>query len=79
MKTCPNCHAQLDDNAIFCTACGTQFGAVPPQQNAIPPQQNAIPPQQNAVRQIVKSSATLFRQKFERGKIAKTFTRTTID
>lgn len=48
MKTCPNCHAQLDDNAIFCTACGTQFGAVPPQQNAIPPQQNAIPPQQNA-------------------------------
>ena len=29
MKTCPNCHAQLDDNAIFCTACGTQFGAVP--------------------------------------------------
>lgn len=44
MKTCPNCHAQLDDNAIFCTACGTQFGAVPPQQNAIPPQQNAIPP-----------------------------------
>ena len=36
MKTCPNCHAQLDDNAIFCTACGTQFGAVPPQQNAIP-------------------------------------------
>lgn len=37
MKTCPNCHAQLDDNAIFCTACGTQFGAVPPQQNAIPP------------------------------------------
>lgn len=49
MKICPNCHAQLDDNAIFCTACGTQFGAVPPQQNAIPPQQNAIPPQQNAV------------------------------
>lgn len=29
--------------------------------------------------QIVKSSATLFRQKFERGKIAKTFTRTTIN
>lgn len=45
MKTCPNCHAQLDDNAIFSTACGTQFGAVPPQQNAIPPQQNAVPPQ----------------------------------
>ena len=49
MKTCPNCHAQLDDSSIFCTSCGTQFGAVPPQQNAVPPQQNAVPPQQNAV------------------------------
>lgn len=49
MKTCPNCHAQLDDSSIFCTSCGTQFGAEPPQQNAVPPQQNAVPPQQNAV------------------------------
>ncbi len=49
MKICPNCHAQLDDSSIFCTSCGTQFGAVPPQQNAVPPQQNAVPPQQNAV------------------------------
>lgn len=40
-----NCHAQLDDSSIFCTSCGTQFGAVPPQQNAVPPQQNAVPPQ----------------------------------
>ena len=31
MKICPNCHAQLDDSSIFCTSCGTQFGAVPPQ------------------------------------------------
>lgn len=38
MKICPNCHAQLDDSSIFCTSCGTQFGAVPPQQNAVPPQ-----------------------------------------
>ena len=45
MKICPNCHAQLDDSSIFCTSCGTQFGAVPPQQNAVPPQQNAVPPQ----------------------------------
>ena len=44
MKICPNCHAQLDDSSIFCTSCGTQFGAVPPQQNAISPQQNAVPP-----------------------------------
>lgn len=45
MKICPNCHAQLDDSSIFCTSCGTQFGAVPPQQNAVPPQQSAVPPQ----------------------------------
>lgn len=51
MKTCPNCNTQLDDNAAFCTACGTQFsnaqpqGAVPPQQNNVPPQQNNVPPQ----------------------------------
>ena len=25
MKTCPNCQAQLDDNAAFCTACGARF------------------------------------------------------
>lgn len=49
MKICPNCHAQLDDSSIFCTSCGTQFGAVPPQQNAVPPQQSAVPPQQNAI------------------------------
>ena len=66
MKTCPNCHAQLDDNAIFCTACGTQFGAVPPQQNAIPPQQNAIPPQQNAVGRL-SSQVQHFLDKNSRG------------
>lgn len=49
MKICPNCHAQLDDSSIFCTSCGTQFGAVPPQQNEVPPQQSAVPPQQNAI------------------------------
>ncbi len=25
MKTCPKCQAQLNDDAIFCTSCGTQF------------------------------------------------------
>ncbi len=25
MKICPNCHAQLDDNAAFCSNCGTSF------------------------------------------------------
>ena len=48
MKTCPKCNAQLDDSAIFCTSCGTQFGGAQPQQNTVPPQQNAVPPQQNA-------------------------------
>lgn len=43
MKICPNCHAQLDDSSIFCTSCGTQFGAVPPQQNAVPPQPAFVP------------------------------------
>ena len=26
MKICPNCQTQLDDNAMFCTGCGAQFG-----------------------------------------------------
>ena len=30
MKYCPNCGAQLPDNANFCSNCGTRFGA--PQQ-----------------------------------------------
>lgn len=35
MKTCPKCNAQLPDEAMFCTNCGTSF------QNANPqPQQN---------------------------------------
>ena len=27
MKTCPNCQAQLDEAAMFCTNCGTRFNA----------------------------------------------------
>ena len=27
MKNCPNCNAQLDDNAAFCTSCGAQLSA----------------------------------------------------
>ena len=30
MRYCPNCGAQLPDNANFCSNCGTRFGA--PQQ-----------------------------------------------
>lgn len=36
MKYCPRCGAQLPDNAMFCSACGTQFGA--PQQPYQQPQ-----------------------------------------
>ena len=25
MKQCPKCHAQLADNAVFCTGCGTRM------------------------------------------------------
>lgn len=25
MRICPNCQTQLDDDAMFCTGCGTQF------------------------------------------------------
>lgn len=30
MKICPNCNCQLDDNAAFCTGCGTPFVAPQP-------------------------------------------------
>lgn len=40
MKNCPNCNAQLNDDAVFCVNCGAQLGANQnPQQNA-QPQQN---------------------------------------
>ncbi|MBQ6245018.1 MAG: zinc ribbon domain-containing protein [Bacteroidales bacterium] len=29
MKFCPNCGAQIPDNANFCPSCGTRFGAAP--------------------------------------------------
>ncbi|MCR4824568.1 MAG: zinc ribbon domain-containing protein [Bacteroidales bacterium] len=36
MKYCPNCGAQLPDNANFCSVCGARFGA--PQPNYQQPQ-----------------------------------------
>ena len=36
MKVCPQCHAQLDDNAAFCTACGFSFAANQQQSQANP-------------------------------------------
>lgn len=32
MKFCPNCGAQLPDNAGFCSNCGTPLGAPPQYQ-----------------------------------------------
>jgi len=29
MITCPNCHCQNVDNALFCTVCGTPIGVTP--------------------------------------------------
>ncbi len=44
MKTCTNCHAQLPDDAAFCTQCGCQFGdAQPTQGNVQNPQQQYAP------------------------------------
>ena len=37
MKYCPNCGAQLPDNANFCSSCGTRFSA--PQQQSYQPQE----------------------------------------
>ena len=27
MKTCPHCGAAMEDNALFCTSCGTQWSS----------------------------------------------------
>lgn len=50
MKICPNCNAQLDDSAAFCTNCGTQFVAQP-QQNYNNAQSYQMPPQPNCTPQ----------------------------
>ena len=39
MKYCPNCGAQLSDNANFCGSCGTRLGASQPQFNEQQPKQ----------------------------------------
>ena len=44
MKNCPNCNAQMDDNAVFCASCGAQLGTVPPGQGYAPQQPVYAPP-----------------------------------
>ena len=39
MKYCPNCGAQLSDNANICGSCGTRIGASQPQFNEQQPKQ----------------------------------------
>lgn len=39
MKYCTNCGKELEDNAQFCTACGTP---VPPSENAAPNQNSGV-------------------------------------
>lgn len=46
MKICPKCQSQVNDNAEFCTACGSRLDNPINQQNAqyqVPPQQQAQP------------------------------------
>lgn len=50
MKVCPNCHAQLDDAAAFCTSCGTNVSA---QQPTAAPQPEAGAPQSPVMQQPV--------------------------
>lgn len=39
MKYCPNCGAQIPDNANFCGSCGARLGASQPQINEQQPKQ----------------------------------------
>lgn len=40
---CPNCGAQIDDRAKFCSGCGAAVGAQPIVQQTVPPIQQAPP------------------------------------
>ena len=44
MKICPICNSQVEDNAVFCNNCGTQFIANPQQPNYQMPPQPTPPP-----------------------------------
>ena len=45
MKYCPNCGAQLPDDAVFCSGCGTRLGAPPQYQQPQQPQYYQQQPQ----------------------------------
>lgn len=44
MKTCPNCHAQMDDKVTFCSQCGAKMDGAASTANANPQQpQQKVP------------------------------------
>lgn len=54
MKICPNCHAAVQDDAMFCTSCGT-----PLEQNTAPtePLTSNQPEQPNGILSAVICSS----------------------
>lgn len=45
MKTCPNCHCQIEDDALYCPVCGTALNlCIPPNPSYTEPRAEFIPP-----------------------------------
>lgn len=45
MRTCPNCHCQLDDDALYCPVCGTAVNAyIPPRPTHTEPKTEETTP-----------------------------------
>ncbi len=42
MKTCINCQAVVDDNAVVCPYCGTMFAQAAPQYGQAVYNQNSV-------------------------------------
>ncbi len=49
MKACPTCNAVMDDDALFCTACGSRYGESAPQPEAVNPAPQQAPAQETYV------------------------------
>ena len=66
MKFCPNCGAQIPDNANFCPSCGTRFGAAPQspyQQPYQQPQYQQPAPQKMTYMDKVRAAREAQKQK----------------
>ena len=68
MKFCPNCGAQLPDNAGFCSNCGTSLGA-PPQYHQQPQYQQPQYQQPPKMSYMDKVRAAREAQKQKQGQI----------